>query len=86
MKKLTPSFFFTNPYIFKWKKTTYKIEVIYSISFLDLKYLLRYSTCQIERHSKQHMLKILRYKTRLLVDSENKIKIVKPEAIVVLCS
>jgi hypothetical protein len=41
----------------------------YSISFLDLKYLRRYKTCQVARPNRQHMEKIEKYSTLELVDS-----------------
>ena len=42
---------------------------IYSMSFFALKNRLRYSTCHVARPSKQHIPKILKNSTRLLVDS-----------------
>lgn len=43
--------------------------LIYSMSFFALKYRRRYSTCQVARPNKQHMLNILKNNTRLFVDS-----------------
>merc|ERR1712029_1306697 len=42
---------------------------IYSISFFDLKYFLRYRTCQVAKPRRQHIEKIEKYRTLLLVDS-----------------
>ncbi len=38
----------------------YFINSLYSISFLALKYLLRYKTCQTANPNKQDILKILK--------------------------
>lgn len=41
----------------------------HSMSFLALKKRRKQRTCQVARLNRQHMLKILKYRTRLLVDS-----------------
>lgn len=52
--------------------STYDGEWNHSMSFLALKNLLKYSTCQVANPNRQHIENMLKNNTLLFVDSENR--------------